>query len=104
VIVLAGPVVWAAHFFVLYGAEALVCTQAASPSRALQWVNIGATAVALAALAALLIRQYRSRQKNDDADAFLRSASLWLALISAGAICGTMLSAWRVAACLPPAG
>jgi hypothetical protein len=104
-IVLTGPIVWAAHFFVLYGAESLVCTQAASPSQALQWINIVATAAALGTLAVLLVRQHRSRwHKKDDASAFLRNASIWLALLSTGAIFGATLSAWRVAACLPPAG
>jgi hypothetical protein len=83
----------------------LVCTQASSPSRALQWVNIVATAAALGAIAALLIRQYRGqRHRRGDAGAFLRNASVWLALISTGAICGMTLAAWRVPACLPPAG
>jgi hypothetical protein len=104
-IVLVGPMGWAAHFFILYGAEALVCTRATSPSHALRWINLVATAVALCALAGLLIRQYRTRRsKRDDAGVFLRDASAWLALISIGGICGMALSAWHLPPCLPPTG
>jgi hypothetical protein len=104
-IALAGPIVWAAHFFVIYGVEAVICTRAAVPFRAMQGISIVATAIAIGLLAVLLIRQYRTqRRRGGDAAAFLRDISVWLAVISIGAVAGVALSALRLPVCVPPAG
>jgi hypothetical protein len=47
---LAGPIVWAAHFFTLYLSEAFACTDGVDAA-AVGWIGTGATIVALAALA-----------------------------------------------------
>jgi hypothetical protein len=103
VLTLAGPIVWAAHFFVIYGMEAVICARVAEPADVMRWISIAATAVAFGLLVAFLIRQYRVRSL-DDAAPFLREISVWLAVISIGAVAGVGLSALRLPACVPPAG
>ena len=51
----AGPAVWFAHFTVVYGAEALICTPPIGSPRAMVWTGLAATVVALAALIAFAI-------------------------------------------------
>lgn len=97
---LAGPIVWAAHFFLVYGVEAAICTRAASPAVAMRWIIVAATAVALGLLMVLVLRLWRTR----DADAFLRQVHIALALISMAAIAGAAISGLSLPACVPPAG
>jgi hypothetical protein len=52
---LAGPIVWAGHFFFLYLTEAFAGA-GGSPAAAVRWSGIGATLVALAALALFSMR------------------------------------------------
>jgi hypothetical protein len=51
VVALAGPIVWAAHFFTLYLAEAFACSAGAAPAAAVRWIGTTATIVALGSLA-----------------------------------------------------
>ena len=97
---LAGPIVWAAHFFLVYGVEAVICTRTASPSVAMRWIIVAATAVALGLLIVVVLRQWRTR----DADAFLRQVQITLALISMAAIAGAAISGLSLPACVSPAG
>ena len=97
---LAGPIVWAAHFFLVYGVEAVICTRAASPSVAMQWIVAGATATALGALIIVVIRQ----RKAQAAVLFLRQVSIILALVSMAAIAGAAISGLSLSACVSPAG
>ena len=104
-IALTGPTLWAVHFFVIYGAEAAVCTRASSPTYAMQWIVISATGVALAAIAALLLWEFRNKRANtSDALRLLSSISISLAALSAGAILAVAVSALRLPACMSPAG
>lgn len=48
-----GPVVWFLHLALLYGAEALICTQPVGSARAMVWLGIAATAAALGTLVLL---------------------------------------------------
>ena len=100
---LAGPVVWAAHFFVVYGLEAAVCTRAASPVLTMRWVIAAATAAALATLAAFLIPRLRRRSESEDRE-FLRRIAVGLTFVSIGAILAVAASALSLPACVPPAG
>jgi hypothetical protein len=56
VLALTGPIVWAAHFFILYLAEAFTCTSAGIAHDAVRWIGAGATAAALAILAVWSMR------------------------------------------------
>ena len=96
---LAGPIVWAAHFFVVYGMEAVICTRTASPFSTMPWIVAIATAVAFGALIIVVIRQ----RKVPDTALFLRQVSVALALISMAAITGAAVSGLSLPACMPAA-
>ena len=98
---LAGPIVWAAHFFLVYGVEAVICTRAASPSVAMRWIIVAATAVALGVLFVLVLRLM---EEHEMPSAFLRQVPITLALISMAAIAGAAISGLSLPACVFPAG
>ena len=81
------PALWFAHFGVLYGAEALVCTPPAAARSTLIWVGAVATVATLAALAwfAIMLRRRSSADRADEhtGAAFMRGVALTLALLSA---------------------
>jgi hypothetical protein len=87
-----GPAVWFAHFTILYGAEALICTPPVTTAGAMTWIGIAATLVALAVLtvfAAMLVRSghLAGERGEQSSPAFLHGVALLLALLSAlGAI------------------
>lgn len=102
------PALWFAHFGVLYGAEALVCTPPAAGRDVLIWIGAIATVAALAALAwfAVLLRRRPSADRTDQhtGAAFLRSAALLLALLAALGVAWTAFPLAVVAVCASPAG
>jgi bacteriorhodopsin len=104
---LAGPVIWFAHFVVLYGAEALICTPPLESSGAMTSVTIAATVAALVALgifAAIVMRQFTAASRNHTDAGFLRVASLFLALLSAIAVIWVALPTAILPVCAAPAG
>ncbi len=104
VLAFAGPIVWAAHFFIVYGLEAAVCTRADSPAATVRWIIATATATAVVGLAALLIRRFRKPPSDSEAFRFLHKISIYLALLSIGAVLTVAASALRLSACMQPAG
>lgn len=105
IVCLAGPCVWAAHFFVVYGAESVVCVAAASPASAMRWTILAATAAALALIAAPLVSFGRiDRDYDAETSGFLRTLARWLAGLSALAVIAVALSGLSLPACVPPAG
>ena len=103
VLALAGPVVWAAHFFIVYGLEAAVCTRADFPAATMRLIIAAATATAVAGLAVLLIRNFRKRPSEPEFG-FLHDIFVCLALISIGAVLAVAAPALRLSACVQPAG
>jgi phosphatidylserine synthase len=100
---LAGPSVWAAHFFFLYLTEAFACAGSSSPTEALRWSGLAATLAALAVLALYLTRVYKFRQQDRTAQveaAFIFSAPL--ALLSMVATLWTAIPLLLLPACAPP--
>jgi hypothetical protein len=55
VLALSGPLIWVAHFFVLYLTEAFVCAGPAPPAGMVRWIGTIATAAALLALGLLAL-------------------------------------------------
>jgi hypothetical protein len=98
-----GPMVWAAHFFVVYGVEAALCTRVASPATTMRWIVAAATIAAVAGLAAFLMLCFRRPSDEPEALGFLHKVSVCLALISIGAILAVAASALRLPACMQPA-
>lgn len=101
---LAGPITWAAHFFLIYGVEAAVCTRASSPALVMRGIVAGATLLALGALAVFLVRMLRQRRHASEAASFLPAISAILALVSMAAIAAAALAGLTLPACTPPAG
>ena len=63
---LYGPIIWAMHFFIVYGLEAAVCTRASSPAFIMRWIVAIATAIAIAALAAFVFRCFLNYRANQN--------------------------------------
>jgi hypothetical protein len=102
---LYGPVVWAAHFFVVYGSESIVCTGSSSPASTMWFTTVGMTAIALAAIAAPLARSVRVDPESDpEARRFLMMLRNSLAILSAAAVLAVAVSALRLNVCVSPAG
>jgi hypothetical protein len=80
---LAGPVVWAAHFVVMYGAHALICARMETSAMNL-WPTVAAsaTAPALLALAGLIVARARSRAPSNGRTTFARDLTIALAALS----------------------
>jgi len=101
---LLGPMIWAAHFFIVYGAETVACLTN-SPTNAMQWTMIVTTVMALAAVTLTIMRHPRNVHAADDTtQGFLRILAVSLAVLSAAAIVATALSAFRLPMCVSPAG
>ena len=100
------PVLWFAHFGVLYGAEALVCTPPAANRHALIWIGAIATIATFAALAwfAVLTRRRPSADRTDEHTAFLRGVALLLALLAALGVVWTVFPVAVLPVCASPAG
>jgi hypothetical protein len=57
VFAMTGPIVWAAHFFTLYLAEAFACSaQSPGTSGTVRWIGGAATLVAIVAVALFALR------------------------------------------------
>lgn len=101
---LAGPIVWAAHFFAIYIAEALVCTAASPTSSAMRMTTLLLTLLALLALAAIIVSARQAfadpgkTTEGRDRD-FLPAATLSLALISCLAVIWTAAPAFFLPVC-----
>ena len=104
-----GPAVWFAHFTVVYGAEALICTPPIGSPRAMVWTGLAATAVALGALTIFSVALWHERVPEEaphehTGAAFLRSAPLLLAVLAMLAVIWTSLPIATLPACTAPAG
>jgi hypothetical protein len=85
-LILGGPLIWAVHFSIMYGAVTLLCKSASvdNSARFLIFATLG-TLIAIAALLTLLARQLieagRERTGTDarDGSRFLRRSSVLLA-------------------------
>ena len=105
--VFTGPGIWFAHFTVVYGTEALLCTPPVSP-RVMAWIGAAATLAALGALgafaAALMRRPATEPLDEHTGAAFLHRAALLLALLSAIGVIWASFPIAVLRACTSPAG
>ena len=110
-LLLAGPTVWAVHFFLMYGAEVLICTGPVATSRGGQLlpVAIALTAVAMTGLLCILVRRFaldrQAHQATEDihGSLFWRDASTALAALAMLGVLWVALPAMLLPACAPPA-
>lgn len=106
----AGPMVWAAHLFVMYGAEALICTGpvATSDKSYFQPVAIAATVLALVSLLCFLTWQWAWNRCDDperdvgDGLWFLRRTSMALAALTMLGVLWTALPMALLPVCAGP--
>jgi hypothetical protein len=88
---LGGPIVWALHFAILYGAESLLCSRGGPGAHMV--VATAATVIALGLLAALVLRvQGRIH--------FLGRLAVMLGIASIAGVLATYLPVLMVPACL----
>ena len=105
---LAGPAIWAVHFFVLYASEGFLC--AAGPlaaADAVRLISLTATTIAVAALLVFLGWQAqrgwrRQRAAAIDAGAY-RDISMGLAVLALLAVIWSALPAILLPVCTPAA-
>jgi hypothetical protein len=100
---LIGPIVWAAHFFVMYGAETLICINGGLGFHNMHLFAAAITAIAIGILLVIIIWNRRSWYSRGCAPA-LRDISNILSIISIGAIAATALPAAVVPTCASPVG
>jgi hypothetical protein len=104
---LAGLIVWAVHFAVVYGSESLVCTRDGGAGGHALLVG-AATLGALGALAAIIawgwrrVRLVRGAEGRDGA-VFMDTLTVILGIAGVGAVLVTALPAIVIPACAPPA-
>lgn len=100
---LVGPIVWAAHLFLLYGGETLICL--GPPVTGNRIFLIFAMILSVSAVVGLAVfagwRARQMRQSLPD-DAFLDRISLFLAGLSALGILGAGYGAAALPACAIP--
>lgn len=100
-----GPGIWFAHFVVMYGAEALICTgSTGSSGRQMVWVTVAATGFALAAITTFIARLRRhipAGETGHDESRFRRVVSIVLAILSMLGVLWVALPAALLSACTP---
>lgn len=98
-LVLFGPIVWAAHLFVIYGTHTIVCSQGV-PGRTAAIIIGSATLVALVLLAVVSRIATAEAFGGDQSARFMRNTMMWLAGLSALAIMWAGGTALFLPACL----
>jgi hypothetical protein len=98
---LAGPLIWAAHFFALYLTESYAC--ASMSSGIVSAIGLGGTLLALAAISFAAWTFWRSAQAGDSRNS-LAAFALPLALLSGVAIVWTALPILLLPACAVATG
>jgi hypothetical protein len=91
---LAGPIVWAAHFFSIYLADAFLCTGQVPHTAAVRWIGLAATVAALAVLAVVAAGFARSMRAAGNGTAQAESSFAFaapLAVLSMVAIAWTSM-------------
>ncbi len=92
----AGPLIWAAHFLVVYGSESLACTRGGSHAL----VVIAATIVTLGALAATTALAVRRSRASGQGTAFMDTVAVALGFLSITAVLAMVLPAFLLSACM----
>ena len=97
---LAGPIVWALHLAVVYGAESLACGRGSAVAHSV--LGAMATLVALGMLA-ILVAQARGRCREANGAAFMDQVAVRLGVAGMAGVIASYLPILMIPACLPPA-
>ena len=100
----SGPLIWAAHFAVIYGYAGIVCARGLQHVEWLgvgmvKWVVGGGTLLALAAILTFVLRARRDCAMHGD---FMRWLTAALGILSMIAICWEAMPAFLLPACAVP--
>jgi hypothetical protein len=101
---LAGPLVWAAHFLVVYASESVLCTRGAGAGAHLTLIAL-ATVAGLAVLFAAFVSRRRAlavSAANDPSVTFMEQVAAALSLLGGLAIIWTALPATLLSSCTLP--
>jgi hypothetical protein len=101
---LAGPAIWTAHFFLLYGGHTLLCVIGPAASRSAAWILLASSAsigglVLIGLLIVQELRPMRQPERETSGYAFARAVTLGLAALSAVGLIWTMMTAAALAPC-----
>jgi hypothetical protein len=94
---LGGPLLWAAHFLILYTSESLVCSRAGAGAGSTTFAMI-ATLTTIGAMA-LIAMFFRPRADAPEGAAMMDRVGAMLLIGSAGAVLLTAMSALLIDAC-----
>ena len=99
---LAGPLVWTAHFFIVYAAESLICSRGGGATAHLLLVA-AATIAGLLVLLAVTAYSWRMASEQDAAaPAFMDKVAAGLGLLGVLGMIWTALPATMLSSCQPP--
>ena len=110
IIWLFGPIVWAVHFFLLYGIATVLCTgPEASQPGLVRLLALALTALALAAMACFVMLQFfggssRNASRLETVTTFLRATAIALAGLATVGIIWVAVGAMLTPACTNPSG
>lgn len=99
-----GPIVWAAHFLLVYASESLICSRGGGAGGHLLVVG-AASAAAVAVLLAVIVNSDRRARAAQDrpGERFMDHVAVTLGFLGLIAVLWTALPATLVPACSPPA-
>ncbi len=100
---LAGPIIWAAHFLFIYTVNGIACARPAMYAAWLglpvsSWIIVGASLLALVAMALIYLRQ-RTRMPHMESPKFLPWLAGALSLLSAVAVIWETVPVLLLSAC-----
>ena len=108
---LFGPIVWAAHFFLLYGIATVLCTgPEASQPGLVRLFALAVTVLALAVLACFVTWQFfgrgwhKAKRRMESLTTFLRVTAMTLAGLATVGIIWVAAGAMLIPACTNPSG
>jgi hypothetical protein len=103
---LAGPIVWGAHFLIVYASESVICTRGGGASMHLMLLG-AVTAAGVLVLLATTAHSWRTASapasSAEPGSVFMEKTAVALGLLGMLALLWTALPAALVPACLPPA-
>jgi hypothetical protein len=100
---LAGPLVWAAHFLVVYASESVLCTRGWGAGTHLTLIMVASVAALVLLSAAFASSRRALAASGSDGARFMEQVAAALSLLGALAITWTTLPGLLLSACTLPA-
>lgn len=100
---LAGPLVWTAHFLIVYASESLVCTRGSGAATHLVLVAVATLTGLIVLLAAISQNRRAASDHNAPGQAYMDKVGAGLGLLGMLGLIWTALPATLLSACSLPA-